>query len=156
MVCTDADRSSKLKRICENSRRDFLVSHLGVIVSEVARRHDITPQHLFGWRKAARTGRLVLPAAEPPMFVPIVTATGEQARLGPLPAFVTGGPQNPMGARGLYLYLGGKDTQYRIHGTNQPEHIGRAISSGCEYQRGRVAPKRQLYGQPSSVRLKLE
>jgi len=65
------------------------------------------------------------------MFVPIVTATGEQARLGPLPAFVTGGPQNPMGARGLYLYLGGKDTQYRIHGTNQPEHIGRAISSGC-------------------------
>ena len=49
----------------------------GVVVSEVARRHDITPQHLFGWRKAARTGRLVLPAAEPPMFVPVVTATGE-------------------------------------------------------------------------------
>ena len=56
---------------------------------------------------------------------------GEHARLGPLPAFVTGGPQNPMGARGLYLYSGGKDTQYRIHGTNQPEYIGRAISSGC-------------------------
>jgi lipoprotein-anchoring transpeptidase ErfK/SrfK len=36
-----------------------------------------------------------------------------------------------MGARGLYLYSGGKDTQYRIHGTNQPEYIGRAISSGC-------------------------
>jgi lipoprotein-anchoring transpeptidase ErfK/SrfK len=48
-----------------------------------------------------------------------------------LPAFVAGGPQNPMGARGLYLYSGGKDTQYRIHGTNQPEYIGRAISSGC-------------------------
>jgi transposase len=43
-------------------------------VSEVARRHDITPQHLFGWRKAARTGRLVLPITEPPMFVPVVTA----------------------------------------------------------------------------------
>ena len=56
---------------------------------------------------------------------------GEHARLGPIPAFVTGGPQNPMGARGLYLYSGGKDTQYRIHGTNQPEYIGRAISSGC-------------------------
>jgi lipoprotein-anchoring transpeptidase ErfK/SrfK len=56
---------------------------------------------------------------------------GEQARLGPLPAFVTGGPQNPMGARGLYLYSSGKDTLYRIHGTNQPEYIGRAISSGC-------------------------
>jgi transposase len=48
----------------------------GVVVSEVARRHDITPQHLFGWRKAARAGRLVLPAAEPPMFVPVVTAPG--------------------------------------------------------------------------------
>jgi lipoprotein-anchoring transpeptidase ErfK/SrfK len=36
-----------------------------------------------------------------------------------------------MGARGLYLYSGGNDTQYRIHGTNQPEYIGRAISSGC-------------------------
>ena len=47
----------------------------GAIVSEVARRHDISPQHLFGWRKAARAGRLVLPAAEPPLFVPVVTAT---------------------------------------------------------------------------------
>jgi lipoprotein-anchoring transpeptidase ErfK/SrfK len=36
-----------------------------------------------------------------------------------------------MGARALYLYSGGKDTQYRIHGTNQPEYIGQAISSGC-------------------------
>jgi len=56
---------------------------------------------------------------------------GEHARFDHLPAFVAGGPQNPMGARGLYLYSGGKDTGYRIHGTNQPEHIGRAISSGC-------------------------
>jgi transposase len=54
----------------------------GVVVSEVARRHDITPQHLFGWRKAARTGRLVLPAAEPPMFVPVVTATGAPGAAG--------------------------------------------------------------------------
>jgi lipoprotein-anchoring transpeptidase ErfK/SrfK len=36
-----------------------------------------------------------------------------------------------MGARGLYLYAGGKDTLYRIHGTNQPEYMGHAISSGC-------------------------
>ena len=54
----------------------------GVVVSEVARRHDITPQHLFGWRKAARAGRLVLPAAEPPMFVPVVTATGDPGTAG--------------------------------------------------------------------------
>ena len=56
---------------------------------------------------------------------------GEQQRLGPLPAFVTGGPHNPLGARGLYLFSGNKDTLYRIHGTNQPEYIGQAISSGC-------------------------
>ena len=35
-------------------------------------RHDMSPQHLFGWRKAARAGLLTLPADEVPMFVPIV------------------------------------------------------------------------------------
>lgn len=54
-----------------------------------------------------------------------------QARLGPYPARVAGGPANPLGARALYLYAGNKDTLYRIHGTNQPEYIGQAISSGC-------------------------
>jgi lipoprotein-anchoring transpeptidase ErfK/SrfK len=48
-----------------------------------------------------------------------------------VPSFVGPGPHNPMGARALYLFDGGKDTLYRIHGTNQPEHIGSAISSGC-------------------------
>jgi lipoprotein-anchoring transpeptidase ErfK/SrfK len=55
----------------------------------------------------------------------------EKRRLGPLPNYVQGGARNPMGARALYLYAFGKDTLYRIHGTNQPEYIGRAISSGC-------------------------
>ena len=54
-----------------------------------------------------------------------------QARLGPYPARVPGGPANPLGARALYLYQGNKDTLFRIHGTNQPEYIGQAISSGC-------------------------
>jgi lipoprotein-anchoring transpeptidase ErfK/SrfK len=54
-----------------------------------------------------------------------------QARLGPYPSRVHGGPENPLGARALYLYSGNKDTLYRIHGTNQPEYIGQAISSGC-------------------------
>src|SRR6516225_3709949 len=43
----------------------------GAVVSEVARRHGISPQHLFVWRKAARAG--VLPANEAPLFVPVVT-----------------------------------------------------------------------------------
>jgi lipoprotein-anchoring transpeptidase ErfK/SrfK len=42
-----------------------------------------------------------------------------------------GGPDNPLGARALYLYSGGVDTLYRIHGTNAPKTIGKAMSSGC-------------------------
>jgi lipoprotein-anchoring transpeptidase ErfK/SrfK len=42
-----------------------------------------------------------------------------------------GGPGNPLGARALYLYADGKDTLYRIHGTNDPSSIGKAMSSGC-------------------------
>ncbi len=42
-----------------------------------------------------------------------------------------GGLQNPIGARGLYLYQNGRDTYYRIHGTNEPWSIGTQVSSGC-------------------------
>ena len=52
-------------------------------------------------------------------------------RLGNIPGYVAPGPHNPMGARALYIYDGTRDTLYRIHGTNQPEYIGHAISSGC-------------------------
>jgi lipoprotein-anchoring transpeptidase ErfK/SrfK len=44
-----------------------------------------------------------------------------------LPEWMPGGPENPMGARALYL----GDTLYRIHGTHQDESIGYAVSSGC-------------------------
>ncbi len=44
-----------------------------------------------------------------------------------LPRFMAGGPGNPLGARAMYLGA----TVYRIHGTNQPETIGSAVSSGC-------------------------
>jgi lipoprotein-anchoring transpeptidase ErfK/SrfK len=42
-----------------------------------------------------------------------------------------GGPENPLGARALYLHANGQDTLYRIHGTNDPTSIGKAMSSGC-------------------------
>lgn len=42
-----------------------------------------------------------------------------------------GGPGNPLGARALYLFQGGYDTFYRIHGTTEPWTIGRAVSNGC-------------------------
>jgi len=49
------------------------------------------------------------------------------ARQPYLPRFVAGGPTNPLGARAMYL----GNTEYRIHGTNQPETIGHNVSSGC-------------------------
>jgi lipoprotein-anchoring transpeptidase ErfK/SrfK len=76
------------------------------------------------WSGTATVGRM----AEWPDWIPTKEI---QARLGPYPSRVAGGPANPLGARGIYLYEGGKDTLYRIHGTNQPEYIGQAISSGC-------------------------
>lgn len=44
---------------------------------------------------------------------------------------MAGGAENPLGARALYLFKDGRDTLYRIHGTNEPETIGHAVSSGC-------------------------
>ena len=55
-----------------------------------------------------------------PHLKPVVDAGG-----------LKGGPDNPLGARALYLFQDNKDTLYRIHGTNEPESIGHAVSSGC-------------------------
>jgi len=54
----------------------------GAVVSEVARRHDIAPQHLFAWRKAARAGRLALPEDAVAGFVPVVMAEPRPAEGG--------------------------------------------------------------------------
>jgi lipoprotein-anchoring transpeptidase ErfK/SrfK len=52
-------------------------------------------------------------------------------RYGPYAGGLEGGPDNPLGARALYLYRDGRDTLYRLHGTNEPHTIGQAVSSGC-------------------------
>ena len=41
------------------------------------------------------------------------------------------GPGNPLGARALYLFKNGRDTYFRIHGTNAPRTIGLSVSNGC-------------------------
>jgi transposase len=61
----------------------------GAVVSEVARRHEISPQHLFGWRKAARNGRLALPADAATMFVPVVMAGRKPAAAQPSAPSIT-------------------------------------------------------------------
>ncbi|WP_210528921.1 L,D-transpeptidase [Rubellimicrobium arenae] len=50
---------------------------------------------------------------------------------GPYRGGVPGGPASPLGARALYLYRGGADTYYRIHGTNDLSSIGNSGSAGC-------------------------
>lgn len=88
-------------------------------------RYEISPgQEAHQWSGTATIGRKV----EWPSWTPGPTA---RSMVPGLPGVVPGGPQNPLGARGIYLYDNGKDTEYRIHGTNEPEMIGQPVSLGC-------------------------
>jgi lipoprotein-anchoring transpeptidase ErfK/SrfK len=78
----------------------------------------------FEWKGTARVGR----KAEWPRWIP----PKEMLQRRPdLPESMEGGLENPLGARALYLYQGNRDTLFRIHGTNEPDTIGKAVSSGC-------------------------
>ena len=55
----------------------------------------------------------------------------EPRKYGQYAEGMNGGPDNPLGARAIYLYQGKKDTHIRIHGTNAPQTIGSASSNGC-------------------------
>ena len=82
----------------------------------------------FGWSGTVKVGR----KAEWPDWRPPKEMIARERRKGRiLPAMMPGGKDNPLGARALYLYKGGRDTIYRIHGTNQPWTIGQNMSSGC-------------------------
>lgn len=82
----------------------------------------------FRWSGTAHIGRKTeWPAWHPPKEM----IKRERRRGKKLPDRMEGGPENPLGARALYLFQGEKDTLYRIHGTNAPKTIGRALSSGC-------------------------
>ncbi|APO73715.1 L,D-transpeptidase domain-containing protein [Rhizobium etli 8C-3] len=82
----------------------------------------------FGWSGVVRVGR----KAEWPSWTPPAEMRIREARKGHIiPAFQEGGEDNPLGARAMYLYKGGRDTIFRIHGTNQPWTIGLNMSSGC-------------------------
>ncbi len=78
----------------------------------------------FSWKGTATVGRKgVWPDWGP---------TAKMVSLNPdLPRTRKGGVDNPLGARALYLYQGGRDILFRIHGTNEPWSIGEQMSSGC-------------------------
>jgi lipoprotein-anchoring transpeptidase ErfK/SrfK len=78
----------------------------------------------FAWKGKAQIGRKAFwPGWTPPKDMLL--------RRPDLPAHMEGGLDNPLGARALYLFNGNRDTLFRIHGTNEPDTIGQAVSSGC-------------------------
>ncbi|WP_223385580.1 L,D-transpeptidase [Oricola cellulosilytica] len=78
----------------------------------------------FEWKGSERVSRKM----EWPAWTPPAEMRKREAAAGRiLPARMEGGEGNPLGARAIYLGA----TLYRIHGTNEPWTIGRAVSSGC-------------------------
>jgi lipoprotein-anchoring transpeptidase ErfK/SrfK len=81
----------------------------------------------FGWNGTVRVGA----KAEWPSWTPPAEMIKRRPELIQYASGMPGGADNPLGARALYLYDGGRDTMFRIHGTNEPWSIGHNVSSGC-------------------------
>ncbi len=81
----------------------------------------------FGWTGTGVIAR----SARWPGWTPPPAMIKRDPSLAEWAGGMPGGMQNPLGARALYIYFGGRDSGYRIHGTNQPSSIGWAASSGC-------------------------
>lgn len=79
------------------------------------------------------SGEAVIPIKrEWPRWIPTKSMIAEDPeQYGPWKDGMDGGLSNPLGARALYLHRDGKDTYYRIHGTNDVSSIGKATSAGC-------------------------
>ena len=81
-----------------------------------------------GFSGRATIGRM----AEWPGWTPTANMIRQEPEFyAPFAKGIPGGKASPLGARALYLYRGGRDTYYRIHGTNDPAVIGNAGSAGC-------------------------
>jgi lipoprotein-anchoring transpeptidase ErfK/SrfK len=96
----------------------------------LARRYKIA----VGAAGRAFQGRaLVARKAEWPSWIPTAQMIAYEPEVyGPYRAGLPGGhAMNPLGAAALYLYQGGRDTYFRIHGTPQPWTMGQSFSSGC-------------------------
>ena len=116
------DGTEKPGTIIIDTTRNFLF-----LVEEggTARRYGVgTGKPGFEW---AGTHTVTRKAEWPDWRPPAEMIARERAKGHVIPAHMAGGPENPLGARALYL----GSTLYRIHGTNQPWTIGQAVSSGC-------------------------
>jgi len=81
----------------------------------------------FGWAGIVNVGRKV----EWPTWTPPPEMVARDPKSAKYAGGMPGGPDNPLGARAMYLFEGNQDTIYRIHGTTEPWSIGLDISSGC-------------------------
>ncbi len=86
----------------------------------------------FEW---AGTDKGTRKAEGPSWRPPVEMIAREKAKGRNIPAYMAGGPNNPLGSRAMYL----GSTLYRIHGSNQPWSIGKAVSSGCIRMRNQDA-----------------
>ncbi len=101
-----------------------------VLPGKKALRYGVaTGAEAAGWTGVAVVGR----KAEWPHWLPPSDMLARWPHLKPTvdAGGLPGGPDNPLGARAMYLFMGNRDTLYRIHGTNEPESIGHDVSSGC-------------------------
>ena len=118
----DYDGPHKPGTVVIDTRENFLYL---VEKDGKARRYGVgTGKPGFEW---AGTHKVTRKAEWPDWRPPAEMIEREKKKGRILPAHMKGGPENPMGARALYL----GSTLYRIHGTNQPWTIGGAVSSGC-------------------------
>ena len=81
----------------------------------------------FGWTGVGHVAR----RAAWPTWTPPAEMIAREPHLAKFKTGMPGGPNNPLGARALYIYQGNHDTLIRIHGTNSPTSIGHNASSGC-------------------------
>jgi lipoprotein-anchoring transpeptidase ErfK/SrfK len=93
-----------------------------------ARRYGIgVGREGFGWNGSATIGM----KRKWPKWYPPVEMQARDERARQFASGMEGGTDNSLGARAMYLFQDGRDTLYRIHGTNEPRSIGQAVSSGC-------------------------
>ncbi|KGJ12263.1 ErfK/YbiS/YcfS/YnhG family protein [Paracoccus versutus] len=121
-------------------RNDFEVGSIVVVSKDFFLYHVVAPGRAvrYGvavgkaelvWKGRATVGRKTEWPSWTPTPAMIKRNPGQYARWAD---GMPGGPGNPLGARALYLYdAKGNDTSIRIHGTTEPNSIGRAVSNGC-------------------------
>ena len=106
------------------SRRLYLVVQNGSAIRYAV---GVGREEALNFRGSAVIGR----KSEWPTWTPTESMIEHIPKYARFAGGMPGGLGNPLGARALYLYRDGQDTYFRIHGTNEPDSIGKAVSSGC-------------------------